>query len=148
MEWEDYRVPPLSANAFFMFTLAYLIIFMKTHLEIMTRFKSSIEVWSQESKRNYFQCLFVLLTEIWSPFLLEMSKMWIGKNTVHFFTVTPSYLSWVVECSLVPAGKYQLASCFRISPPGQDGNSAEREALSDCTLRSDLWNRRTLTFDH
>ena len=52
---------------------------------------------------------FVLLTGIWSSqFLLEMFKNWIGKNTVDFFIVTLSYLSWVTEYSVVPEGNADL----------------------------------------
>lgn len=101
---------------------------MKTHLDTMIRFKSSIEVWSQESKKNCsFQCLSFYWLRFESHFLLEMSKMWVGKNTVHFFTVTLSYLSWVAEYSLVPAGNTDLLPVSQILPPGHDGNSAERE---------------------
>lgn len=56
-----------------------------------------------------------------------MSQKWIGKNTVHFFTVTLSYLSGVMECSIVPAGNTEWLPVSHISPPGLDGNRAERE---------------------
>lgn len=75
-----------------------------------------------------------------------MLKNWIGKNTVYFFTVALSYLSWVTEYSLVPEGNTDLPPVSRIYL--QDiMETVQKENFTDGTLLSDLWNKRTLTFD-
>lgn len=71
--------------------------------------KFNVSLISGVQKKSLFPVSFVLLTGIWSSqFLLEMFKNWIGKNTVYFFIVALSYLSWVTEYSVVPEGNADL----------------------------------------
>lgn len=148
MEWEDYRVLHFQLLLFYGM-LAYLIIFMKTHLDTVTRLKKfSRSLISGVQKKLLFLVSFRFID--WD--LISVSSGNVSKvdrkeycSFLHCHSVLPQRSNGMLYSS---CRKYRVASCFPYLTSRAWWKQSWKRTSADCTWRSDLWNKRTLTLDN